>query len=165
MAKDAKVNVPSTDEKEMSKEEQLKAVKDKIKLASVELGENYTATVEKGNYKITFKIPTIEEEYKIIHKMYEFKKDLGLEETPMNFVDEYPIRVLSTLDYVITEMKEKVASKENEFEWVPLKKSFWEFIKAKVANSKLYSDFVYPIYEDYSNFRKYTELTVDELKN
>ena len=152
-------------EKELSLEEQLKAVQEKIKLSALELGDKYTATVEKGNYKITFKIPTIEEEYKIVHKMYEFKKELGLDNTSMNFIDEYPIRVLSTLDFVITSIKEKKASKSNEFEWIPLEKTFWEFIKGKIANSSLYNSFIYPIYDDYSNFRKYTELTVDELKN
>jgi hypothetical protein len=151
-------------DKEKEKKKRIDKATEHLQLAFVELGDDYTATVEKGEYSFTLKPPLIEDDYKILNKFYTLKKELGVSDVQLSAMDELPIRILATLEHVISKISKKKTRKDNTIEWETIEQTFWEHFKAKMGGESFYSEIVFPLYEDYLNFKELIDLSVDELK-
>jgi hypothetical protein len=156
--------VENKKEKELTKEEKLEKVVEYLKLNAIEIGEDYISKIERGGYRFTIKPPSVVDDYKILKCFHEIKNELGINDIPLSPIDEYPLRVLSTLNYVITKLEIKKERKDKSIEWEAVNSSFWEYFKEKIGVQSFYENIVFPLNEDYLNFREAIDLSVDDIK-
>lgn len=149
---------------ELTVEEQKAFLTEKLKLNAVELGGEYECTVEKKGHRFTLKVPTISEDFKIATKVQELRKELGLETTVLSISEEFPLRVIATLSYVVIKAQRKKKIKEGEYEWETLTGSFWDMVKNIVSTKSVYDTLIYPLYDDFNTFRQYIDISLDEVK-
>ena len=153
------------EKKELTVEEQVKESLKYLNLNNIELGENYTAKTTRGDYRFTMKAPKLEDDYKIIAELHNLKKELGVENTPLAPMDEMPLRILATLNYVITKIeKKKQAEVEDEISYTTLEDDFIEIFRKKVNVTSIYSKIVFPLYMDFINFKTSVDFSVEDIK-
>lgn len=135
-----------------------------IELNAIEIGEDYQAKCERGNYRFTIKPPVVEDDYKILGKFYQLKKEYNLDTVTLSPADEFPLRVMSTLNYVVIKIDKKKERKDGVLEWEETKGSFLEIFNKSMNVSNFYSEIVFPLYEDYLNFKEIIDLSVEDIK-
>lgn len=152
------------EKKAETKEEKIAKVVEYLQLNAIEIGEDYTSKIERGGYRFTIKPPSVVDDYKILRCFHDIKKELDIEDIPLAPLDEYPLRVLSTLNYVVVMMEKKKERTDKTIEWEKIDATFWEYFKNKIGVQSFYENIVFPLNEDYLNFREAMDLTVDDIK-
>lgn len=149
---------------ELTVEEKRNQLEEKLKLNAVELGGEYECIVEKKGHRFTLKVPTISEDFKIAIKVQELKKEMNLEGTTLSPLEEFPLRVIATLSFVVIKAQRKKQVKEGEYEWETIDGSFWDMVKNIVSTKNVYETLIYPLYDDFNTFRQYIDLGFEEIK-
>jgi len=144
--------------------------KDEVKLAKIELGKDYTATIsldykdkDKENVervlRLKFKVhvPTIKEDLKI-----SIKEEEILGKRTSDIIINLAARMLATLDTVIDEIY--YVSDDNVLNKFDGK--FLTLVDNIKQIGKFYNEIVIPLYNEYMKFQKSLDDTgFDELKN
>lgn len=151
---------------ELSEKNEELTDEEKKKIAILELGSDYTATITIGN-KFLFGIhaPTVEEDLKITIQSGNMLANQIREDKDLKMVTN----VISTLDIIVDSIYK--LEKDEKTQLTKKKKlgegtgCFWSWVKNRRDVQTLYEILILPLYLEYLNFRDSLDTDLDELKN
>lgn len=139
---------------------------EKKKLAILELGSEYTATIKIGE-KFVFEIhaPTVEEDLKITIQSGNMLAGQIREDGDLRMVSN----IISTLDIVVDKIIEcKKDENSGLTKKIPIAHGtgcFWNWVKTRRDVQALYEVVILPLFMKYMEFRDSLNTDLDELKN
>lgn len=139
---------------------------EKRKIAILELGSDYTATVKIGE-KFIFEIhaPTVEEDLKIQIQSGNMLSTQIKQDVDLKFVTN----IISTLDIVTDKIytleKDKNSGLTKKILISEGSGCFWAWVKTRRDVSDFYKIVILPLFMEYIEFKETLETDLEELKN